>query len=138
MNYLAIAAGGFIGAALRYLVGQWLEPLLRGMDGPWFLNGTMMVNLAGCLVLGAFAAASERLGFSKPLHLGISVGLIGSFTTFSTFSVEVLQMIEPGHLASAAAYVLISVFGGVLFTGIGWWTAGRLAERWASRKAVRP
>jgi len=125
MHVLAVAVGGMIGAVLRHIIGHGLEPLLRGMDWPLFLNGTLLVNLAGCLVLGALAAASERLGLPRPVHLGISVGLIGSFTTFSTFSVEALQLIELGSPASAAAYVLISALGGALLAGIGWIAAGR-------------
>lgn len=138
MHVLAIAAGGFIGAVLRYLIGHGLEFSLGERGWPPFINGTLVVNLAGCLILGAFAAASERWGFPKPIHLGISVGLIGSFTTFSTFSVEMLRMIESGELASAVAYVLISVLGGVLFAGIGWKMAGGLSQRWISRKEGQP
>jgi len=135
MHVLAVAVGGFIGAVLRYIIGYWLEPALRGMDGPLYLNGTLFVNLAGCLILGAFAAASERFGCPRPIHLGVSVGLIGSFTTFSTFTVETLQMLNDGRLMSALAYVFISVAGGVLMAALGWITAGRWAWSTAGSKS---
>lgn len=114
MQIVAVGIGGFLGAILRYGVGQWVQ----AEDG--FPIGTLGVNLLGCLVLAWFyTMAANRWKVHPHVKLGLGTGLIGAFTTFSTFSVETLTMITQHQLPYAALYVLVSVIGGVglAFTG---------------------
>ena len=100
-----VAAGGAIGSALRYGVAVWLSP--RGGDGfPWH---TLAVNVTGAFLLGLLMSiAAGRAGWES-WQLFAGVGLLGGFTTFSTFSVETLRLIENGMAGAAVANVAGSV-----------------------------
>ncbi len=112
MNQLLfIAIGGAAGATARHLVGQASLRLL----GPGWPYGTLAVNLLGGLAMGLLigwlsAAAPPNAG---ALRAGLGVGLLGGFTTFSAFSLEVVMMIERKAWGSAAGYVGASVIGAV-------------------------
>jgi len=112
-----VMLGGAVGAGGRYLAGRALLALL-GPDYPW---GTLAVNLLGALAMGALAGALARASIPhEPTRLLIGVGVLGGFTTFSAFSLEVATMIERGALAVALGYALASVIGSVaaLFAGL--------------------
>jgi len=110
---LLVALGGGVGAALRWMVGGWAA----GVFGPGFAWGTWIINLSGSFLLGWLLA---RLGGDhEPLRLLLGVGLLGGFTTFSTFSVELVAMINRGDVGLAAAYALSSVAGGVVAAFLG-------------------
>ena len=117
---LLVAIGGGVGACLRYLVGQWAFANL----GPGLPFGTWAVNILGGLAMGLLAAwlsRSEAGGTnSNGLHLLLGVGVLGGFTTFSAFSLEVLTLITRGEIELAGAYAVSSVAGSVLavFTGV--------------------
>lgn len=115
-NLLIVMLGGAFGAGLRHLVGL---VALRGL-GPGFPWGTLSVNLAGGLLMGLLAGWLVRAGGSEQTRLLLGVGLLGGFTTFSAFSLEVALMIERGEIGTALAYVLASVLGAVaaLFAGL--------------------
>jgi CrcB protein len=115
-NLLLVMIGGAFGAGLRHLVG--LVALRR--LGPGFPWGTLTVNLAGGLAMGLLAGWLVRAGGTEQTRLLLGVGVLGGFTTFSAFSLEVGLMIERGDLGVAAAYVLASVIGavGLLFAGL--------------------
>ena len=104
-KYIPIGAGGAAGAILRFLI--------RGAaSGPFYsalpLN-TLAVNIAGCFFVAlVIRYASARAGFSRDWLLGISVGLIGAFTTFSTMCKETIDLLSGGQTFSAIAYVLLS------------------------------
>ena len=103
-NCLAVGAGGALGAAARYLVG--LIPLLhRGA----FPLPTLLINLAGAVVIGVVAAAGGRTALSPTALLFLQVGVCGGFTTFSTFSLESLVLLEDGHTGLFALYAAASV-----------------------------
>ncbi len=111
---LTVALGGGIGAWLRYAVGRAVGPGAF----PW---ATLLVNVSGSFAMGLLAgwlARNSAGGESWRLLLG--VGLLGGFTTFSAFSLELVLMIERGNLATAAGYALVSVLAGVvgLFAGL--------------------
>ena len=114
--------GGALGAGLRYGVGLWALQLW-GVGFPW---GTLIVNLAGGLLMGLLAGAVMREGAGVPVHLLIGTGILGGFTTFSAFSLEAASMVERGEIGTAAAYALASVVGSVLLLFLGLW-AGRAA-----------
>jgi CrcB protein len=102
----AVAAGGALGAVGRWLVGGWAATAL-GTGFPW---GVLIVNVAGGLAMGVvagLAGAAPRPG--GPLHLFLATGVLGGFTTFSAFSLDVVAMLEAGRHAAAAAYVAASV-----------------------------
>lgn len=113
---LLVMAGGAIGAAMRFLVGA---ATLRafGTGYPW---GTLLVNLAGGLLMGLLAGGLARTSAADGWRLFLGVGVLGGFTTFSAFSLEAALMIERGQLGVALGYALASVIGSVLalFAGL--------------------
>ena len=108
----AIFAGGFIGAALRAEVGELLPHTPGGW--PW---ATLLVNVVGAFLLGYFVTRlQERLPLSAYRRPFLGTGVCGGLTTFSTMQIELLQMLDAGRLAPAAAYAIISVTAG--FAGV--------------------
>lgn len=115
-NILLVMAGGAVGAGLRHLFGRWSLAAF----GPGFPWGTLGVNLIGGLAMGVLAGWLVRGGGSEATRLLLGVGVLGGFTTFSAFSLDVVVMIERGALATAFAYIAASVAGAVLalFAGL--------------------
>ena len=109
--------GGAVGAGLRYEVGRVALRQL-GAGFPW---GTLAVNLAGGLAMGLLAGSlgPSEIG-ERPLWLFAAVGVLGGFTTFSAFSLELFGMMERGQYAGALGYVLASVLGAVALLAAGW------------------
>lgn len=100
-NLLYAGFGGFIGSALRYGVGGWLARVKGAAAFPW---ETLAINVSGCLVIGALAALAETRGlFAGPTRVFVFVGILGGFTTYSTFGYETFQLLRGGQTAAAAA-----------------------------------
>lgn len=117
---LLVALGGGLGAVLRFIVGRWS----LGAFGPDLPLGTLLVNISGGLVMGLLAGWLARPGNgAEHLRLLIGVGVLGGFTTFSAFSLEVVTMLERGEALWALGYVLASVTGAVLAVFAGLWLA---------------
>ena len=119
--YIAIAVGGSLGAVSRYWVStttyQWL--------GQSFPHGTLAVNLLGSTAAGFLAVLLvHRFPISEPLRIGLLAGFLGSFTTFSTFAIDTLQLAANDAVLKAVLYVLLSV----LLCLLGAW-AGLAAAR---------
>ncbi|MFM5893013.1 MAG: fluoride efflux transporter CrcB [Novosphingobium sp.] len=116
---LYVALGGGAGAWLRYAVGVTLGRMgTATAQFPW---STLAVNVVGSLLMGLLAGWLARHGSGgETWRLLLGVGLLGGFTTFSAFSLELALMIERGTLAAASIYVSVSVFVGVaaLFAGL--------------------
>ena len=104
--YIAIALGGSLGAISRY----WVSGATYSWLGVNFPYGTLMVNVAGSLVMGFLTVLLvHRFDVSDELRLGLLVGFLGSFTTFSAFSMDTVHWMENGELIKALVYVLASV-----------------------------
>ena len=114
-NVLAVACGGAVGALARY----WLSALLYKHLGTAFPWGTLGVNVLGSLLMGMTLVLVEARVVPEPLRLALAVGLLGAFTTFSTFSVDTLVLVQQGALARAALNVLASVALCLLAAGAG-------------------
>ncbi len=111
---MAIAIGGAVGSVLRY----WLSTLVYALAGRGFPYGTLVVNVLGCLVMGAlFVLLVERMGENTLLRAGLLIGVLGGFTTFSTFSIETFNLIEQGAWLRAVANSVASL---VLCIGATW------------------
>ncbi|MBP0615318.1 fluoride efflux transporter CrcB [Jiella mangrovi] len=114
---LLVALGGGLGAALRHLSGI---AALR-LFGAGFPYGTMFVNVVGSFVMGVFIELlARRFGASADLRLFFATGVLGGFTTFSSFSLDTAFLTERGDLMLAAVYVIGSVVIGIaaLFAGL--------------------
>jgi len=122
MEYLMIGLGGILGANARYLVGGWVTQRL-GVQFPW---GTFLINLSGSLVLGLFVAYMARHPASHYPRLFFAVGFLGAYTTFSTFSVESLQLIQNGRFPVALSYIVSSAALGLAGAWIGFTFGQRL------------
>jgi fluoride exporter len=115
-----VMIGGAAGAGLRWEFGR----LALARLGPGFPWGTLGVNLIGGLAMGVLAGAFPGAdSVQRPLWLLLAVGLLGGFTTFSAFSLDLFAMLERGRVATAAIYVATSVAGSLLLLAAGWWTA---------------
>jgi CrcB protein len=117
MNAAAVGIFGAIGALLRYGLGLYV----RDWWSSPFPLGTLLINLAGCLALGWFSSwAAARKGLPAWVRTGVGTGLVGAFTTFSTFSVETVELVRDGCWGFAALYVLASLAGGFLLAWAGY------------------
>ena len=108
----AVACGGAIGAMGRYFISNYFQTVA----GNTFPLGTLTVNVLGCAILGAlFAALSSIWAPSQEIRAFLTVGMMGAFTTFSVFSLEVVLMIERAQWVLAGTYIIASV---VLCVGV--------------------
>ncbi len=109
MDFIAITLGGFFGAVARYSIGQAI-PAEEGS----FPLATFLINLIGCLFLGwFFTKTNTKWHVPSYVRTGIGTGFTGAFTTFSTFSVETVRLMQAGKIMIAATYVLLSVVLGI-------------------------
>lgn len=106
MTYLWIAIGGALGSVVRFACSEWIQ--LRWPTFPW---GTLFVNVLGSWLIGLLAALSEtgRLGDSLSLRHFLIIGVLGGFTTFSSFSLQTLMLARSGAVLMAGLNVMASV-----------------------------
>jgi CrcB protein len=113
---LAVALGGAAGSVMRFLVASWVA-------GQWprhFYLGTFAVNLLGCLLIGLLSGLFlTRSDLPLELRTGLITGVLGGFTTFSSFSLEMLTLMEGGRADEAFGYLAFSVIGGLLAAWAG-------------------
>lgn len=107
-RFLLVCLGGALGSGARYLVAGWA---LRAF-GPDFPRGTLLVNASGSFLLAAVMTASlQSEAFPPDLRLFLAAGVMGGFTTYSSFNYETLALLEQGRPVAAAGYLLATVLG---------------------------
>ena len=107
MRLLWIGLGGFAGSVVRYLVSGWAQTISTSVTFPY---GTLAVNVLGCLVIGVLSYLADARGlFSAEARLFLFVGVLGGFTTFSTFGNETLNLIRDGEMLVASLNVAANV-----------------------------
>jgi fluoride exporter len=123
-NILLVGAGGLVGSIARYLLGGWVYRLVKT---PLLPYGTLAVNVLGCLIIGFLAGLSEsRQVFPREARLFLFIGVLGGFTTFSTFGFETFALARDGELLAAAGNVVAQVIFGL---GAVW--LGNILSRFA-------
>ena len=116
MQLLLVMIGGALGSGARFLTSRAMIAWL----GPDFPYGTLAVNLVGGLLMGLLVGTLARTGGSEDWRLFVGVGVLGGFTTFSAFSLDLVTMLDRGAVAVAMGYALASVIGAAiaLFAGL--------------------
>ena len=115
MQILVIAAGGAVGAVLRYLVSL----LVISLAGDSWPYGTLVVNLLGAFLIGFLWQLFDTVTYQHTTRLLVFTGGLGAFTTFSTFSLESLTLLQVGRTRDGMLYLLASNVGGLLCVWLG-------------------
>lgn len=112
-----VGVGGFLGSVLRYAAGLGVQRLMPGRVFPY---GTALINLTGCALIGLLAGWGDaRGGLNPQVRAFVMVGVLGGFTTFSTFGYECVRLAESGRLLHAGASLLLQVAGGLAGVWLG-------------------
>ncbi|MEC9488772.1 MAG: fluoride efflux transporter CrcB [Halanaerobium sp.] len=120
LKVIAVGLGGFFGAISRYLISGWVERYFQGT----FPFGTLTVNLVGCFLLGfLYALTLEKEALGPIVRIGITTGFLGALTTFSTFSLETLTLLEGRNYYLGLGNVFISLLLGLMLAWFGMVTA---------------
>jgi CrcB protein len=120
--YGAVLLGGMLGGTTRYLASLAIPPEPGRL--PWAI---LTINLAGAFVLSLLLSGWVRRGHTAhPWRPFLAIGLLGSFTTWSTFMADVQSLYRDGAPLLATSYLVIATALGVVFAALGWWTAQRL------------
>ena len=118
LSFLAIGVGAALGAWLRYGLSLWLNPLHNTVP-----LGTLTANLLGGYVIGlALAFFASRPELSPQWRLFVVTGLLGGLTTFSTFSAEVVYLLQRQQLGWGLVTIGLHLGGSLSMTALGWWT----------------
>lgn len=124
MRLLFVMIGGFFGAICRFVISEWAD------TGNVFPLATLLINLCGCFILAWFLTyVSQNKKIRPEFTLFVGTGFIGSFTTFSTFSMETLNLIQNGLFFMATFYVLASTVLGILLAYAGYHLAIAIREK---------
>lgn len=116
MNYIYVGIGGFVGAILRYLITISLT--CGSLEIPLF---TLIINLSGSFLLAYITFyIFEKYKLAKPIKLALTTGLLGSFTTFSTFSIELVTLLTSDKFFLASFYATLSLLGGIAMAYLGY------------------
>jgi CrcB protein len=117
MNETVVAfLGGGVGTVFRY----WLSGSVYRFVSPTFPYGTLIVNVTGCFLIGVFMAMfEERFAIQPLLRIFLTIGVLGGFTTFSTFSFETIALLREGSLLAGLGNIITSAAGCLMATWIG-------------------
>ena len=117
MNILLVGLGGALGSISRYLLGTWIQSLSRSIDFPY---GTLVVNLSGCFVIGLLSHLAETRGaFTVEARALVFIGVLGGFTTFSSFGNDTINLLRAGSTLPALANVGANVIFGLGLVWLG-------------------
>lgn len=117
MNAFLVFLGGGIGAVGRY----WIGGIVHRFAGAGFPYGTMAANVGGCLVIGFLMSFfEERFLVSPALRVFLTIGVLGGFTTFSSFSYETIALLRDGGIASAFINIAVTLISCLTATWVGW------------------
>jgi len=119
VKFLFLAIGGTAGTLLRYLLSGFVSNLTKGI----FPYGTLVINLIGAFLIGIFWGMSARFEFSYEIKVFLFIGILGSFTTFSTYTLETINLFQDGEIKLAALNLIISNLGGLILVILGMMTA---------------
>ncbi|GAB4129484.1 MAG: fluoride efflux transporter CrcB [Ignavibacteriales bacterium] len=112
-----VGFGGFIGSVFRYLLSGFIQRISNQINFP---IGTLSVNLIGCFIIGFLAGLSEsRQLFSENYRAFIFIGILGGFTTFSTFGYEVFSFMRDGQFLSSFTNIFLHLFFSILLVWFG-------------------
>jgi CrcB protein len=113
MSYVLISLGAIAGAISRYQIDAWLKPQITAAF-PW---PTLLINVTGSFLIGLLA---NTLGENNDMRLLLMVGFCGAYTTFSTYSLEIVRLLQSGNAATALAYVAASALLAPLACYVGY------------------
>ncbi len=122
MPYLWVALGGALGSMARF----WLANTIAVLTGSTFPWGTLLINIVGSFVISFFGLFTARFGIPYEARIFVTVGLCGGFTTFSSFSIQTIELIKTGQPARALLYVAASVALCLTACTLGFLTANAL------------
>ena len=112
-----VAIGGALGSVFRYLLSTWTQVISKSIDFPY---GTLAVNLLGCFVIGFLAQLAEARGvFASESRAFVFIGILGGFTTFSSFGNETINLLRDGETLNALANVGANVIFGLILVWLG-------------------
>src|SRR5512144_448285 len=116
-SVLFVALGGALGSVFRYLLGTWTQTASKSIDFPY---GTLLVNLIGCFVIGFLAQLAEARGlFTSESRAFVFVGILGGFTTFSSFGNDTINLLRDSETMNALANVGANVILGLILVWLG-------------------
>jgi CrcB protein len=117
LNILLVALGGALGSVSRYLLGTWTQSASGSIDFPF---GTLTVNLIGCFVIGLLSQLAEARGmFTAEMRALIFVGVLGGFTTFSSFGNDTINLLRDGETVNALLNIGANVILGLALVWLG-------------------
>ena len=117
IGILLVGVGSFVGGVLRYGLSTWVH---RALDNPWFPYGTLAVNGLGCLVIGFLAGLAEsRAAITPEARLFLFVGILGGFTTFSSFALETFSLARDTQNLAALVNIGLQLVLGLLAVWVG-------------------
>ena len=120
LNSFAKPALVFLGAGMGGLLRYWLGGVIQLWWGPSFPLGTLIINVTGCLVMGFLATTlTGTASFRDEYRMILLIGLLGGYTTFSTFGFETIELLREGHPGRASLYVATSVLASLFAAWIG-------------------
>lgn len=119
-DFLIVGAGGFAGAVARFTLQHYS---FWEREKFWY---TVDVNLLGCLLIGILWGVLSHIGAPRWVYNLAIAGFLGGFTTFSSFSLDTMLLFQDGRYIHAAAYLLVSLLGGLGLCAGGMWIAGKL------------
>jgi CrcB protein len=114
VSWLAVALAGAVGALTRYALGT----AVGARSLPWT---TLGINVSGSFLLAYLVAGPLGDRLTSPTGIGVTVGLLGAYTTFSTFGLETVLLVEDDRMVAAAGYVVASIVLGLAAAATGWW-----------------